>query len=280
MTTTDAADVWERFPPETLAALFEAVEINDVVDPEVSLPEPIDLHCSQETMRRCFALCLQFWSEGVPRDDLLRLVNSLLREGDLPPEQRVRYKHIRARYKQLRFALVLYGARHRVPLLFGVTVAIMGHLQDAFRTRRRLAVIGHGLLLRWLLTKPAWGAVRRRIRAVRFDTSDGFLAYRKAEIHRLREALRQDALTGHQFHAMRKIVSRQVSFYDVQRSIGHSDDAYKMSRFLSAINGLMGSAHDEMIERAISGERRYQAAAPLDKDIRRRLETLVAHYPL
>ena len=30
-----------HFPSETVDALFAAVEVDDVVDPEVSLPEPI-----------------------------------------------------------------------------------------------------------------------------------------------------------------------------------------------------------------------------------------------
>jgi hypothetical protein len=52
-----------------------------------------------------------------------------------------------------------------------------------------------------------------------------------------------------------------------------------MSRFLSAINGLMGARHDDMVERAISEKGSYRAAATLDADVRQRLETLVAHYP-
>ncbi|CAD7338170.1 hypothetical protein FIV32_09520 [Sphingomonadales bacterium 58] len=272
--------LWETFPPETLHALFEAVEVDDVVDPEVSLPEPIDLHCPRDDMARCFALCLHFWSEGVRRDDLLRLLGILLREGDLAPAERLQYKHIRAKYKHLRFALVLYDGHHRIPRLFSFTVAIMGHLQDAFRNGRRAAVIGHVLLLRLLLTRPLWVLVERRARALRLDSADGFLAYRKAEIRRLKKALEQENLTGHEFHMMRKVISRHVSFYDTLRSLRPSEHDVRMSRYLSAINGLMGSRHDEMIEQAASGQRAYGTAAPLDADIRRRLEWLVARYPL
>jgi hypothetical protein len=271
---------WEEFPAETLHALFEAVEIDDVVDAEVSLPDPIDLRCPQDEIRRCFALGLQFWSRGFNRASLLRLVHRLLRHGDLAPAERLEYKHIRAKYKQFRFALVLYGARHRVPLLLSVTVAVMGHLQDAFRNRRRGAVTGYALLLRCLLARPAWQAVQRRARRIRLDDETGFLRYRRTEILRLREMLGQDELTGHMFHATRKIVSRQVSFYDTRRSLRPSDHDYRMSRFLSAINGLMGSRHDDMVEQAAAGERAYRTAAPLDADIRRRLETFVARYPL
>lgn len=270
---------WGAFPPETLHALFEAVEIDDVVDPEVSLPERIDLNCPREEMVRCFALCLDFWRDGVRRADLLRLLSVLLHRGDLSPAERLQYKHIRARYKHLRFALTLYGRRHRASRLFSLTVAVMGHLQDAFRNGRRGAMIGHTLLLRLLLARPLWALVDRRTRALQLDSTEGFLAYRKAEIRRLKETLGQESLTGHEFHTMRKIIGRQVSFYDTLRSLRPSEHDYRMSRYLSAINGLMGSRHDEMVEQAASGQRAYQTAAPLDADVRRRLEWLVARYP-
>lgn len=270
----------ETFPPETLRKLFDAVETDDVVDPVVALPDRIELDCTREDMQRCYALCLQFWKEGVHRSALLRLVGALLRTGDLSPVQRAEYKHIRAKYKHLRFALALYGTPHRAPWLFNTMIAIMGHLQDAFRNGRRGAVLGYALLLRCLLAKPLWKAVRWKVGALRLDSADGFLAYRRAEILRLKKALEQDMLTGHDFHAMRKIVSRQVSFYDTLRSLEHTEQAYRMSRFLSAINGLMGSRHDEMVEQAMARQRAYGAASPLAQDIRQRLETLVARYPL
>jgi hypothetical protein len=270
----------ETFPPETLRALFDAVEIDDVVDPEVSLPNPIALACTPDQMRRCFALCRQFWAEGVARADLLRLVHTLLRKRDLAPDQRVQYKHIRAKYKQLRFALTLYTVGHAPPLLFHGVVATMGHLQDLFRNGHRKRVFAYALLLRLLLTRPVWAFVRHKVNAARLDTSDGFLAYRRAEIRRLKEAMKQTKFTGHQFHTIRKIVSRQVSFHDALRTLEPDDHAYQMSRFLSAINGLMGSRHDRLVESAIAGERSYRSRTPLPDDIRQRLEMLVARYPL
>lgn len=271
---------WESFPAETLHALFEAVEINDMVDPDVRLPDPIVLDCTNSVMQRCFTLCRQFWHDGVHRSDLLLLVDNLLRNGDLSPTERTQYKHIRAKYKHLRFALTLYDKRHRPPMFFSTMIAVMGHLQDAFRNGNRKAVIGYALLLRILLARPLWAMVRHRISAIRYDSAEGFQAYRRAEIRRLKAMLEQQAQTGPQFHAMRKIISRQVSFYDTLRSLAHGEHDYRMSRFLSAINGLMGNRHDDMVEQAISGARKYRAAALLDDDIRLRLEQLVARYPL
>lgn len=263
------------YPREMLDRLFEAVEMDDVVDPVVSLPDPIPFARTQEEMRCCLDLCIEFWRDGARRGDMLHLVGKLLVSGDLPHDSRVAYKHVRARYKHLRFAFVLYGERHKAPLLFRSTVAVMGHLQDAFRNRRRRSVLGYGLLLRLLLCWPVWAAVQREADAVRLDDAAGFLAFRSAEFGRLKALLAAGLPNGHSFHVMRKIVSRQVSFYDTMRTIEPDPQMYRMSRFLSAINGLMGSMHDDLVEQAVAGHRDYHRDAfPLPDDIRSRLEAL------
>jgi hypothetical protein len=263
------------FPPSVIEALFEAVEMDDVVDPVVSLPDPLPLACNAAEMRRCLDLCLQFWREGAIRQDLLSLTGTLLRTGDLPPDQRRRYKLIRARYKHLRFALVLYSAAHRAPLLFRATVAVMGHLQDAYRNARRGAVLRTALVLRLLLTWPVWFAVQRQVGTARLDDAQGFLRYRLAELQRLSQWLAAETLTAHRFHAMRKIVSRMVSFYDTRRSLTPCEETYRMSRYLSAINGLMGGMHDDLVESAASGLQDYHRDAfLLPEDIRSRLQAL------
>ncbi|MEE4452812.1 hypothetical protein [Novosphingobium resinovorum] len=269
------------YPPPVLDALFDAVETDDVVDPVVSLPRPIPVACEAGMMRRCLDLCVQFWREGAIRSDLRALTATLLLAGDLPQDARRRYKLIRARYKHLRFALVLYGSHHRVPPLFGATVAVMGHLQDAFRNRRRAAVLGYALLLRLLVAWPVWLAVRREVDGVRLDDAPGFLRYRAAEMGRLGQWLAQAPPTAHRFHAMRKIVSRQVAFYDTMRTLEPDERILRMSRFLAAINGLMGSLHDDLVEGAVAGRRDYHRdPVPLPDDIRTRLHALAEAYPV
>lgn len=270
----------ERFSNSKLSALFEAVDIDDVVDAQVSLPDRIDPYCSYDEMRQCFAICYQFWNEGFDRADLLALVTRLLKTGDLTAEKRLEYKYIRAKYKHLRFATVLYDQQHKVPKLFSFTVAIMGQLQDAFRNKQRSAVIGYSLLLKLLLSKAVWKRVQRKLLSIKIDSAEGFLAYRRDEILQLNAALQQPELSGHAFHNVRKIISRQVSFYDTRRSLNPNEHDYKMSRFLSAINGLMGDRHDIMVEQAALGTRAYQTPEPLDPDIRMRIEQFVEAYPL
>jgi hypothetical protein len=268
------------FSAQVLDAVFEAVEMDDVVDPVVSLPDPIPVACTREEMRCALDLCVQFWREGASRAELCDLAATLLATSDLPLDARVRFKHIRARYKHLRFALVLYGARHKAPLLFRVTVAVMGNLQDAFRNGHRSTVMAYALLLRLLVCWPSWLAVRGEIAATRIDDAAGFLAFRSAEIGRLTRWLNEPELTAHRFHAMRKIVSRLVSYYDTMRILEPDEGLFRMSRFLSAINGLMGSLHDDLVEAALAGRRDYNRdLLHLPDDIRERLVALTCAYP-
>jgi hypothetical protein len=131
-----------------------------------------------------------------------------------------------------------------------------------------------------LLARPAWAAVRREVGKVRLDDAPGFLAFRKAEFRKLRGWLRDGALTGHRFHMIRKVVSRQVSFYDTLRTLEPDEHAYRMSRFLSAINGLMGSMHDDLVEQAGKGHCDYHRDdVPMPEDILVRLQALTSAYP-
>jgi len=110
-----------------------------------------------------------------------------------------------------------------------------------------------------------------------------------AKTHRLPEnpdvapqkALASAKFTGHKFHTLRKIVSMQVSYYDTLRSLDPNDHhAYRMSRFLAAINGLMGLRHDEMVAESLSGRYHYGTPVPMTKETRSSLETLVGRYPV
>ena len=68
------------FPLEASERLFVAIEEDDVVDAQVSLPPTIALSCTTEIIHDNYALCLQFWLNGVNRQELLlSLIHILLR---------------------------------------------------------------------------------------------------------------------------------------------------------------------------------------------------------
>lgn len=269
------------FSTETLDRLFIAVEEDDIVDNETTLPTEISLRCSQDKIDDNYALCLQFWEQGFTREELVGLVDAFLANPDLPTPVRMRYKYIRARYKHLRFALRLYSKAHESGRLFHLTTVLMGHFQDAFRNGNQSNLRYYGAILRLFLSKPVWSLVRYTLRHTRLESESGFIAYRQDQMRKLRVLVANPKLTGKQFHDVRKIVSQQVSFYDTLRSIDpHNSEALTLSRSLAAINGLMGDKHDEMVADKLAGRRSYDEPAELNADIRQRLELLVAHYPM
>ncbi len=276
MMKADSTTPWQTFPTETLDALFAAVEINDVVDRQVGLPAATAQSCTRDTLQTCFALCWQFWRRAVARRELVRLVDTAIRSGDLSAGERIQFKHMRAAYKQLRCALMLYATSHTQPLLFRATVGVLGQMQDASRLGRRMQVRGHGVVLRILLSWPFWNMTRKRVAATRIDTAEGCANFRGRELDQLRQLLQQSVFSGHEFHVMRKIVSRQVAFYDHLRTLESNACVHQMSRFLSAINGLMGARHDGMVRQHVSGARDYATREALPADIRTRLEAWLA----
>lgn len=157
---------------------------------------------------------------------------------------------------------------------------VLGHFQDAFRNGNQKNLTLYGNLLRLLLSKPVWSYVRYALRHTRLESAQGFITYRQEQMRQLQTLIAGPALTGHQFHDVRKIVSRQVSFYDTLRSIDPDNrEARQISRFLAAINGLMGDRHDVMVADKLAGGDIYDRPAILDIDIRQRLELLLARFP-
>lgn len=270
---------WPTFSADILRRLGEAVDVDDAVDAKVALPEPIVPGCSQSTMRECFAVCLQFWEDGFTREQLLSLILKLRRGEWLDTDECRRYKGIRARYKHLRFAQRLYGKQHKTSKRFDEVTRRLGRLQDAFRGRQHSAVVHQANKLRILLALPVWAIIRWQVRHTCLDSAAAFLAYQRQRLRWLKKAMAQTNFTGEEFHEIRKVVSEQVSFYDTLRTLESNEHAYKMSRFLAAINGLMGSRHDEMVAESLTGSRDYRTAAPLDEDTRWRLEMLISRYP-
>lgn len=268
------------FTDEQCDALFAAVLVDDVVDAHTELPDVIDLDFSERQLSDCFVLCRQLWKRGVQRDALLALAVKLWRDRDLCPEDRLAFKYARAKFKHLRFAFALYDARHRYPRMLDWMTTAMGHLQDAFKNQRRAAVAREAALSRLFLAAGPQRLLANEIDRFTPSTTTEFRSYILKQVVRLRGMLSEDAVTGAQFHATRKIISRQVSFYDSLRTIEPSRQAFLMSRSLAAINGLMGEMHDELVEQRIAGTRDYHREPfPLPDEIRLRLANLVSRYP-
>ncbi|WKU76790.1 hypothetical protein AYR06_03890 [Escherichia albertii] len=269
------------FPLEVSERLFIAVEEDDVVDAEVSLPPTITLRCTSDIIHDNYALCLKFWLDGVNRKELLRLTLKQAEGDELSTDERKQYKYMRARYKHLRFAQRLYLKKHQAGFLFGKTTVFLGRFQDGFRNGKKNIVSYYGNLLRVYLSSPVWWLVNYSLRHSQLESVNGFIAYRQAQMRMLKEIVSSPLLTGREFHDVRKIISQQVSYYDTLRSIDpENKEALQISRFLAAINGLMGDKHDEMVADDMENRQSYDAPVALDSNIRQRLELLISRFPV
>ena len=152
------------FPLEASERLFVAVEEDDVVDAQVSLPPTIALSCTTEIIHDNYALCLQFWLNGVNRQELLRLICKQAKGDELTADERKQFKYMRARYKHLRFAQRLYLKKHQAGFLFGKTTVFLGRFQDGFRNGKKNIVSYYGNLLRVYLSSPVWSLVNYSLR--------------------------------------------------------------------------------------------------------------------
>jgi len=269
-----------RFSPTQLDALFAAILVDDVVDAEVDLPSAIRVDYPAGHIADGFALSRQLWEDGFDRDALIGLTEKLGRDGTIDAAEQQAFKHVRAKFKHLRFAFVVYGGQHRCPTTFKTVTTLMGHLQDAVRNAQRGAIARQAALLRIALGRFSIALLRREVSRVTLSDPADFRAFTLAQVAELRTMLAAPSLTGHHFHVARKIVSRQVAFHDDMRTIHPSPENHALSRYMSAINGLMGRYHDDLVLRKVSGALDYgRDLFALPADIRQRLTALVERYP-
>ena len=258
-------------------ALFAAILVDDEMDAVTELPLAADLDYQQDVLTECFALCHDLWRSGFEHGTLRLLTGRIIRCGDLGSDDRTTFKHIRAKFKHMRYAFELYSISGARPILFDRITITMGHIQDAYRNGRSLAVRREALLLRMLLGKPFVACLGREIGRAEMVTPEAFRSLIEYERKLLSEFLHKDTITGIELHRVRKLIGRRVSFYDTLRTLHPSPEAFKMSRWLSAINGLMGELHDELVERRAKQRDSYHVETfELPPAVRQRLGALIS----
>ena len=247
---------WRSRPPFTTAqcaALFDRVLVDDEVDLSVDAIPMVHFDYTQDQLIECFRICHQVWATGVDRAAFDRTIAHLFAERHLDRDEQLAFKYARAKFKQLRFAFANADARHRYPRRLNFITAVMGHLQDDFKNNRRAAVGYRALLVRLLLTRPAYASLEREFDGLEPTTVADFRRYVVGEIETVRSRLALSHTAGRDFHDIRKIISRQASLYvglaTLYPSVYHDD----VFAYLSVINGLMGRYHDELIVRRHSG---------------------------
>jgi hypothetical protein len=78
---------------------------------------------------------------------------------------------------------------------------------------------------------------------------------------------------------MRKVISRQVAMYDNLKTLYPSSYHRSISEYLSTINGLMGSKHDELIAKKFDKSQDYYTDTfVMPEEIKQRLIDLADKY--
>lgn len=267
-----------RFSGSQRVALERAIATHDEVDIAVTLPAATSISFQGDLLDRCYWLSHQLWRD-VDGAVLVRLAGSLARTGKLSQRDAKTFKDIRARAKQLRFSYATLGAGHIYPKQLDRLTRFMGQAQDAMKDDRRVKAAARGMLLRLMLTALPIARLDREIDGFLATTPEEFQNNIRREIGHLRQSLKSPAVTNKAFHEMRKIVSRLVAFYDTLTVLAPSEDHRAIDRYLSTINGLMGSMHDDMAKRKATDRRHYMHVdEPLPAAIADRLEALVAAF--
>ena len=106
-----------------------------------------------------------------------------------------------------------------------------------------------------------------------------FRKYVLDEMHFIRMNLAKGPVTSHEFHEMRKVISRQVAMYDNFKTLYPSAYHHRISQYISTLNGLMGSLHDELIAKKFDKTQHYyKDKFVIPDEIRLRLEELTNKY--
>ncbi len=263
------------FPAALCDTLFAAVLVDDDIDPDLVLPDAIQFDHDTQTLAACFRLCRQLWVEGFDWQELRAFGAKLLRDRDLDQPDRLRFKHIRAKFKHFRYMQGACRADHRYPRMMNWLTISMGKVSDAYRGGRRSEVLGRSMLMRLLLTEVPARRVRGECDRLVLTSPAAFRTLLESDYGRLTAFLATPTVSGHSFHATRKVVGRQLAFWDTLRTLYPTRDRFRMSRWLAAINGSMGSYHDGLVDRRAEDASSYHALFAVPDDIRERIAGLL-----
>lgn len=268
-----------QFTREQCQALFAAVLVDDIIDHTATLPADAYRAPDPATLAACYRLSRQLWKDGTDRHALARITRQLCWRGTLDVDTQRAFKHQRAKFKQLRASYAVCSAAHRYPAAFHVTTAAMGRLQDAFRNHRRVATFRNAVSLRVLLARPCYRVIEREVDAFAPTTGAAFDRYVAGQMDCVAAALERSRVTGHEFHATRKVVSRQTALCCALTILQPGPGHTALLRYLGSINGEMGKFHDGLVERRFQRARGYATDTfEMPETIHARLTALVQWY--
>ena len=260
-------------------ALFEALLIDDVINLDVTLPKAYPGCYTQEQLNKCYQISLQLWREGLSCEHLKQMIDKIYHQGELNAVDKYEFYCMRAKIKHLRFAYVMFDNKHRFPIMFHWMTASMGYMQDVLKSPQPISIKFAAILVRLFLTKPIYSIATNEFDKFVPSTPENFHLYLAEGINFIASNLLKDKVTSHEFHEVRRVISRLVAFYDCMYVLYPSDDQHAILLYLSTINGLMGSLHDDLIVAKLNKTKNYyKDTFAMPTDIKERLVAYVAFY--
>jgi hypothetical protein len=260
-------------------ALFQALRSEDDHHPQETLPDVLKTDYTQQQLAEAMELNKRLWEEGADRVELLELSRQLGKSViGLEAEAR-RFKHLRRRFKAIRFAFTLFDERHAYPKHLDRLTREMGYLQDARAYNRPEEVRKHAKKLVVLLKAQRFAKVQAEVATPKVTTPDKLYAYLLSEVEFLEQVVQEGVVSSQEYHRIRKVVSRQVSFFATMGTLYPSEYDWQVKRFLSTINGEASDFLDVVQIAATKDPEGYKTARiPLPTYLRERLGTLSAKW--
>ena len=238
-------------------ALFKALLLHDEINLEVSLPKPRPESYTQVQLNEYFQLSHQLWRDGLSRLMLLEMIEKIYHQGKLDADDKHKFYCMRAKIKHLRYAFLMFDRNHRFPMMFHWMAAVMGYMQDLLKSSQHSSVKRVALLVKLFLTKPIYALVIKKFDKFIPSSSENFHQYLDNSIDFINSKLIKDRLTSHEFHEVRRVISRIVTFYNCIYILYPDNYQYVVLLYLRTINGLMGSVHDDLIVASFNKTQNY-----------------------
>lgn len=267
------------FKESVLEQLFEYILLDDVPHPQTLLPQDALPKCTEEEIEAAYKLSWQLLKRGVDFARTRKLVLKIAITGKATEEERLEFKYMRAKFKHMRFACLNFDKKHLYPFLPKFFTLLLGNMQDSFKNHHHLHTFLYGVIILMMMTPPALFLMMRSLCHFTTETPEGLLKYHQEENKKLASFLKDSAsITGHEFHKMRKLISRRTAFNDTLRTIRPSENLNALSQYLATMNGMMGDEHDMLVEKKLKGEQDYhgdQFSVPAE--ITRRVTEFLTH---
>lgn len=247
-----------QLPQKDLDTLFHYVLVDDLPHWESSLPDDVLPRSTPDEVLKNYRLCWQLLERGVDRSEFRRIIKKIALSGNASQDDMKAFKDARAKFKMMRFSCANISKIHRYPIALHIVTIIMGNMQDAFKNKQRRATFLNGFIL-WVALSPFYyWLIQLPLITLKCDSPDGILNYQQQQNAKLAKLISTlDTTSGHEFHVMRKIISRRVAYNDALRTIRPSASLNQLSEYLATINGMMGSMHDDLIEKKLNGTQNY-----------------------